>query len=120
MTGVAVDTPAGAREAGQPLRGRGARHVHMRLRGGGCISLGPDGGAALRAPQDLRAVDTTGAGDAFAGTLASVLAVRLELVEAIRRAVAAAACAVTRFGPQESYPDPATLDAMMRPVHVVG
>jgi ribokinase len=116
LTGIVVDTPAAARRAAEQLRGQGASHVHVRLPRGGCQSVGPDGDVLFRAPDRLLVVDTAGAGDAFAGTLASAPVARVELVGAIRRAVAAAACAVTGFGAQESYPDPATLDSMTRRV----
>jgi ribokinase len=45
-------------------------------------------------------VDTTGAGDAFCGTLAAALAAGLDRSEALRRAVAAGADAVRRLGAQ--------------------
>jgi ribokinase len=118
MTGILVKSPADARRAARRLRERGARHVHVRLSGGGCLTLWPDGEALLRAPAGLDVVDTTGAGDAFAGTLASAIIAHCAPVEAARLAVAAAACAVTGFGAQESYPDRTRLDAMARTVEV--
>jgi ribokinase len=119
MTGIRVESAADARRAARRLRERGVRHAHVRLRGGGCLTQWPDGEILLRAPADLDVVDTTGAGDAFAGTLAVAIVAGCPVVEAARRAVAAAACAVTRFGAQESYPDRAALDAMARRVRVV-
>jgi ribokinase len=80
----------------------------------------PDGEALLSPPTDLAVVDTTGAGDAFAGTLATEIIARSRPLDAARLAVAAAACAVTGFGAQESYPDRATLDAMARRVRIGG
>jgi ribokinase len=118
MTGVAVQSPADAEHAARRLRSRGARTVHVRLPRGGCLTLWPGGQALLRAPADLVAVDTTGAGDAFAGTLATALMARRPLLEATRLAVAAAACAVTGFGAQESYPDRRALVAMAARVRV--
>jgi ribokinase len=118
LTGVRVESPADARLAARRLRERGARHVHVRLRGGGCLTLWPNGEALLRAPEDLDVVDTTGAGDAFAGTLASAILARRPPLEAARLAVAAAACAVTGFGPQESYPDRTALEAMAGTVRI--
>jgi ribokinase len=116
LTGIRVESAADARRAARRLRERGARHVHVRLRRGGCLTMWPDGEALLYAPDDIQVVDTTGAGDAFAGTLATALMARRPLVEAARLAVAAAACAVTGFGAQRSYPDRRALDAMARRV----
>jgi ribokinase len=116
LTGVRVDSPDDARRAAQTLRARGPRYAHVRLRRGGCLTLWSDGEALFRTPEDLEVVDTTGAGDAFAGTLATALVERHTVVDAVRLAVAAAACAVSGFGAQDSYPDRRALVAMARRV----
>ena len=113
MTGIEVTSAADAERAARRLRERGARHAHVRLPRGGCVSIGPDDRPlAVAAPTDLTIVDTTGAGDAFAGTLAAAIMAGRPIVEAVRLAVAAAAYAVTRFGAQESYPDAAALEEL--------
>jgi ribokinase len=116
LTGIAVESPADAHRAARRLHRRGPRHVHVRLPRGGCVTLWPDGEVLLSAPEDLEVVDTTGAGDAFAGTLATAIIAGLPPVDAARLAVAAAACAVTGFGAQESYPEPRVLHATARGV----
>ena len=118
MTGIEVESVADAERAARRIRERGARHVHVRLPRGGCYSAGPEGEARLLAPTDVEVVDTTGAGDAFAGALATAIIEGCATVEAVRRAVAAAACAVTAFGAQESYPDRHVLAAMARRVRL--
>jgi sugar/nucleoside kinase (ribokinase family) len=60
----------------------------------------------------VRAVDTTGAGDAHAGVFLAALADGLAPADAARRANAAAALAVTRPGPATS-PDRAELNAWL-------
>ena len=62
--------------------------------------------SAVPAPR-VKAVDTTGAGDAFVGALASRLAAGDSLDDAARFAVRVGAFAVTRPGAQPSYPTPA-------------
>ncbi|MDR2931430.1 MAG: ribokinase [Propionibacteriaceae bacterium] len=52
----------------------------------------------------VEAVDTTGAGDAFVGSLAAGLAAGLDLVQACHRATDVAAYSVQRPGAQASYP----------------
>lgn len=59
------------------------------------------------------AVDSNGAGDAHAGVFVAGLAQGLSAVEAARRANAAAALAVTRWGPATS-PGTAQVDAFIR------
>lgn len=76
------------------------------------ITLGADGavfsdGTARwhqAAPQPERIVDTTGAGDAFVGVTATVLAGGGTLEEAVHYGVAAGSLAVTGQGTTNSYP----------------
>ncbi|MPQ65994.1 MULTISPECIES: PfkB family carbohydrate kinase [unclassified Pseudomonas] len=60
----------------------------------------------------VQAVDSNGAGDAHAGVFLAGLAAGLDAVEAARRANAAAALAVTRWGPATS-PGKQEVDAML-------
>ena len=75
------------------------------------VTLGPDGAlVATRQAQivigglAVETVDTTAAGDTFAGALAARLVEGTDLVDASRFANAAAAVAVTRMGAQPSVP----------------
>ncbi|MEM2592067.1 MAG: PfkB family carbohydrate kinase, partial [Thermofilaceae archaeon] len=52
----------------------------------------------------VRAVDTTGAGDAFCGALAYALSKNMKLHEAAELANIAAALATTKLGAQEAMP----------------
>jgi ribokinase len=62
---------------------------------------------------DVRVVDTTGAGDAFAGALAAAMVDGAGPVDALRRAVAAGSLACTVHGAQPSMPDRAAIDALL-------
>ena len=78
------------------------------------VTLG-DKGAALttldgkvvrvRAPK-VKAIDTTGAGDAFVGSFAYALSIGLPEVAALTLGCACASDSVTRLGTQSSYPTP--------------
>ncbi len=79
--------------------------------GGVIVSLGKNGSYLVK--DDLRqivpafkvkAIDTTGAGDVYCGSLASALVEGMAPLEAIRFASAAAAISVTRLGAQPSIP----------------
>lgn len=59
-------------------------------------------------------VDTTGAGDAFAGIFASYLARGCELKEAIYRALTGAALSTTRFGTSPSMPAEAEIETLYK------
>jgi ribokinase len=61
----------------------------------------------------VQAVDTTGAGDTFCGTLVAALGQRLPIGQALRRASAASALACTRMGAQTSVPTHAEVESML-------
>lgn len=64
-------------------------------------------------PYAVRAVDTTGAGDAACGALAASLAHGSDVVTAARRAAAAGALAATRAGAVPSLPTAQEIDALI-------
>jgi ribokinase len=69
----------------------------------GALVVGPEGRTHVPGVP-IVAVDTTGAGDAFCGALATFLAEGATIVEAARRANAVAAVSVTWPGAQASFP----------------
>ncbi|WP_158879629.1 ribokinase [Amycolatopsis anabasis] len=86
----------------------GPRSAVVTLGARGALVVTADGVTEVSSPK-VEAVDSTGAGDAFAGALAAALAGGAELAEAARRAVRVAAISVTRHGAQPSYPTAAEL-----------
>ncbi|WP_461188533.1 ribokinase [Arthrobacter sp. Z4-13] len=88
---------------------RGIRQVLVTLGSQGSMvldSLAPEGRQVTRiAPTTVRAVDTTGAGDAFTGAVAVRLAAGDALADAAAFASVAAALATTRKGTQAAYPE---------------
>jgi ribokinase len=112
-----VQGPDAAREAGEALLKSGAGAACMKLSEGGCILVSTDGSWELGSfPVDV--VDTTGAGDAFAGALAVGLLRGLSLCEAARLAVAASHLAVGGYGSRAALPDSAELEQAVRRVSV--
>ncbi|MPV87076.1 sugar kinase [Georgenia ruanii] len=86
--------------------------VLVRLGVAGCWVREPGGGSALVPSRPVRPVDTTGAGDVHTGVLAAGLLAGAPLLEAVRRANAAAAIAVTRVG-GGAAPTRAELEAVL-------
>jgi ribokinase len=70
-------------------------------------------GVSEHAPIHVDAVDTTAAGDAFAGHLAASIAAGFDLDQAIRRAGAAGAVTVTRRGASGSIATAAEVDELL-------
>lgn len=74
---------------------------------------GPDGASMKIAAPRVAAIDTTGAGDAFTGTLAVAWAEGLPPAAALRRACAAGALATTVRGASTSSPTRSAIDRLV-------
>jgi ribokinase len=105
--------PAAVRRAHAALRKRGARAVVTTLGSAGAIVTDTDGTTTAIPSPPATVVDTTGAGDAFAGVLAARLAAGDSLLDAARWGTVAGSLAVRAAGAQESYADLDTLRATM-------
>jgi ribokinase len=84
----------------------GVRSVVLTLGARGCLVGTPQGVSACAALA-VRAVDTTGAGDAFVGALAARLAAGDTVAAAAQLATRVSAYSVQHPGAQPSYPSPA-------------
>jgi len=112
LTGRTVATVDAAVAAAQALRERGPRTVIVTLGERGAVLVDADGATVLPAVQ-VEAVDSTGAGDAFIGSLAVFLAEGDDERRAARRANAIAALTTTVLGTQDSFPIRAVADAFL-------
>lgn len=112
LTGQAVTTVTDAEAAAQALLKRGPRTVIITLGDRGSL-LVEDRIVELIPPVRVAAVDPTGAGDAYIGSLAVFLAEGLPMRDAVRRANAVAALSVTRVGTQVSFPTRSAADAFL-------
>lgn len=92
-------------EAAETLLARGPANVLLKLGGRGVFLAGADGTRTLVPSFDVAVVDSTAAGDAFNGGLATALMRGLPLRAATQYAVAVAALSVTRAGAQAAMPD---------------
>jgi ribokinase len=113
LTGIRVDSRASAERAGRWFLERGAGAALITMGGDGSLLVTPEGVTHHEALH-VEVVDTTAAGDAYAGHLAASLALGLPLERAIRRAGAAGAITVTRRGSSVSVPTAGEVDALLR------
>jgi ribokinase len=85
-----------------------ARSAVVTLGADGVLVSTPEQDIAMPAVPAIEVVDTTGAGDAFVGTLAARLALGDDLIAAVREATHAASLAVTWPGARPAADAPAT------------
>jgi ribokinase len=90
--------------AANSLLQQGAANVVLKLGGRGCYLALADGRRTLVSAFEVRAVDTTAAGDAFNGAFAVSLMEGRDPIRSASWASAVAAISVTRAGAQPSMP----------------
>jgi ribokinase len=110
ITGLPVQTTEQAAACAQALLDKGFPRVVITLGARGAL-LADSTGHTYIPPFQVTAVDTTGAGDAFIGSLAVFLAEGLPEKDAIARASLFAALSTTRVGTQKSFPRRAEFEA---------
>ena len=112
LSGMPVAGVPAAVMVGEALRRFGIPTVIITLGGRGAVALDERRTRHLRS-WPVPVVETIGAGDAFAGVLASELARGHELDEALPLANAAGALAVTRPGTHDALPTGAQIRAFL-------
>ncbi|MSO21650.1 MAG: ribokinase [Acidobacteria bacterium] len=103
LTGQRVGTMEEVEAVARILLDRGAHAVILTLGDRGSLLVAASETAHVPAPR-VKPVDTTGAGDAFVGSLAYFWAAGQPLTEAMRRANIIAATSVESLGTQISFP----------------
>jgi len=103
LSGLAASVDGGPQKISQFFRNQGVRQVVLTLGKSGCY-IASDQEQGHIAAKLVKAVDSTGAGDAFNGFLATALAKGLNFREAAEIACAAASLSVTRSGARSDLP----------------
>ncbi|MFZ0417999.1 MAG: ribokinase [Candidatus Sulfotelmatobacter sp.] len=110
ITGIAVRNIDDAKRCAAKLVGDGIRRVIITLGSKGSLLAGS--GLSEHVPAfPVKAIDSTGAGDAFIGSFAVFLAEGLPELEAVRRANLYAGLSTTGVGTQKSFYDRQRFDA---------
>ena len=120
VLGASIDDPDAENygRLAERLIAAGARSVVVTLGSAGAIVAVPGAGAAAAdltsvPAYRVKAVDTTGAGDAFVGAAAAELAAGRSLADAVRFATAVSAVSVQSVGAQSSYADRPEVEAFI-------
>jgi ribokinase len=103
LTGIEVTDEQSAKKAGQWFLDQGVENAIITMGGSGVVLVNKQETRMFAAPK-VQAIDTTAAGDAFAGYLGALLAEGSSLEEAIEVAVKAASISVTKLGASSSLP----------------
>lgn len=105
LSGVEVVDRESAHRAALVLQGMGVKDVIITLGKMGCYLLTAEGESLLFPTLEVDVVDTTGAGDAFNGGLATALSQGKDLKQSILFATAVASLSVTKVGTAPAMPN---------------
>ena len=112
LTEICVNDLRTAEAAAMALRERGPRASIVTLGQRGALLVDEEGVYHVQARQ-VHVVDTTGAGDAFVGSLACFLGERQPLRSAVMNANTVASISVTRVGTQTSFPSRTEIEHLL-------
>ena len=112
LTGIPVNDLESANKAAQVFFDKGVQNVLITLGSRG-VYVNSNGRAEIIPAFRVKAIDTTGAGDAFNGGLLTALSEGKDLWEAARFASALAALSVQKLGTTPSMPTRAEIDAFL-------
>ena len=116
LTGIEVCDAASAERAGRWLVDRGVGRAIVTLGAGGAVVVPPASDVARHFPAPrVTAIDSTGAGDVFAGALLTCIASGQRVDRAVAYANAAAALSTTVVGVIEAIPAPADVQTLLQP-----
>ncbi|MDJ0335723.1 ribokinase [Salinibacterium sp. G-O1] len=113
LTGIDVVDVESATRAGAWFLERGVRAAIITLAAEGALLVTADEVTAFPSIP-VTSIDTTAAGDSFAGYLGASIALGMPLHDAIRRAGAAGALTVTQRGASPSLPHRTDVDALLK------
>lgn len=103
LTGMTVNTMSEIKSAAKFLLDKGLKNVIVTLGSRGSILMSKTGSESMPTPK-VKAVDSTGAGDAFIGCFAEHFSRTKNILSSMKVASQYAALSVTRKGTQSSYP----------------
>ncbi len=113
LTGIATDTDAGIKRAAEALLAKGCGTVIVTLGAKGVFVKSRELDCAVPVAPGITPIDTTGAGDSFAGCFACAIAEGKPMMEALRFANAGAGLSTTRIGAAPAMAQRAEIDALL-------
>jgi ribokinase len=112
LSGMKITDDASLVRVAQKILGLGVRNVLITLGSKGVLTASREKIHLLPAAE-VEAIDSTGAGDVFSGSLAAFLAEGISIEQSVHMAMAAASISVTRLGAQSSAPKRSEIDTLV-------
>ena len=112
LTKMPVDTDEQVLEAANFLIKAGIKNVIVTMGSRGSMLVNAQGVTKVPCFK-VKAIDTTGAGDAFIGSFSDSYVKTLDIVHSMKVGSAFAALSVTKRGTQKSYPEPSEVQAFL-------
>jgi len=113
LTGIEINSIDDAKAAAKKLLASGVKNVIITLGVNGAYYT--DGAKEIHVPGiKVKAVETTGAGDAFNGGFVTAIGEGMDVETALKFANCTAAISVTRLGAAQSMPSRDEIDAFMK------
>ncbi len=113
LTGIEIGSVEDAKAAAKKLLSMGVKNVIITLGVNGAYYT--DGEKEIQVPGiRVKAIETTGAGDAFNGGFVTAIGEGMDVETALRFANCTAAISVTRLGAAQSMPTREEIDALMK------
>ena len=103
LSSIKINSPEDAFRAGEWFLNKGVETAVITMGENGTVICGKEIRKYIETPK-VNAIDTTGAGDIFSGSLMAALAEGKELIEAVKYANIAASISVTKMGVYEATP----------------
>ncbi|MGE5581074.1 MAG: ribokinase [Bacillota bacterium] len=112
LTGIKVGDPRSAVDAAKKIHTMGPEIVIITMGKAGALVYA-DQSITMIPSIEVETVDTTGAGDAFSGGLATAIAEGKDVIQAVKFAVCTAALSVTKVGTAPSMPFRNEIEALL-------
>ena len=113
ISGVKVVDEQSAKRAAEVFKSKNVKNVIITLGANG-VFMSTENGEKLIAPIKVKAVDTTGAGDAFNGGFVTALAEGKSIEEAVKFANCVGALSVQKIGTTPAMPSRAEIDELFK------
>lgn len=113
LTGIETETDAGIKQAAEALLAKGCGTVIVTLGAKGAFVKSRGVETLVPVAPGIKPIDTTGAGDSFAGCFACAIAEGKALIDAVRFANAGAGLSTTRIGTAPAMAQRAEIDALI-------